>query len=202
MAITDRLSGALGSSYPFPGYNFCVVIDSVKLGFKSVSGLTLKKYSYTPFHEGGENFEISIHREERKDPNRLVLSKGLGSYNPSKKISKINVLLLLVLDEHHLPLHAYYFTKPFVEQVTVSDFDAQEARAIIDTTTILYDSACEVDLSGKLGYGSYLKQIAAAAASLLSDSGADAVKRIREHNQKVKEDRQNKASAGGSAIER
>lgn len=204
MAVTDKLSqAAFGSAYPFPGYNFCVVIDTVKLGFRSVSGLTLKKDAYAPFHEGGDNFSLAIHREEKKEPSRLILSKGVGSFNPSKDMSKVSVLLLLVLDEHHIPIHAYYFTNAFVEQVTVSDFDAAESRVMIDTTTIIYDSATEIDLSGRTGRGAYLKQVAAQAKAALIDPGAETTERIREHNRKIKEERQKKASAaGGAAIER
>ncbi len=203
MAVTDNLSNAVfGSAYPFPGYNFCVVIDTVKLGFRSVSGLTLKKDSYTPFHEGGENFSLAIHREEKKEPSRLVLTKGVGSFNPTKDMSKVSVLLLLVLDEHHLPVHAYYFTNAFVEQITVSDFDAAESRVMIDTTTIIYDSATEIDLSGRTSRSAYKRQNAAQALAALADIGTQTTERIREHNRKIKEERQKKASSGGAAIER
>ena len=173
------------NAYPFPGYNFCVYMDAVKIGFQSVSGLTLKKDSYAAFHEGGSNFSIEMHREEKKEPNRLVLSKGLGFFNPSKSLSKIAVLLLVVHDERHKPIHAYYFTNAYVEQVTVSEFDAEQSRALIDTTTIIYDSAIEVDLSRIMDAAAYLNRSSSAQEE--GTAANPTVERIRKHNEEVRE---------------
>ncbi len=188
------------SAYPFPGYNFCVYLDALKIGFRSVSGLTIKKDSYTAFHEGGDNFSLALHREERKEPNRLVLSKGVGAFNPAKSISKVAVLLLVVHDEHHTPIHAYYFTGAYVEQVVVSDLDAEQSRVLIDTATIIYDSATEVDLSGRTGFSAYLKSSGGQDNSAVTSAS---VERIRRHNEEIRKNRAERQDSGAKApIER
>ncbi len=189
------------NAYPFPGYNFCVYMDALKTGFRSVSGLTLKKDSYTAFHEGGDNFSIAVHREEKKEPNRLVLSKGVGTFNPAKFISKVAVLLLVVHDEHHQPIHAYFFTGAYVEQVVVSDFDAEQSRVLIDTATIIYDSATEVDISGRTGVSAYLKSSGAGEDDSAVTSAS--VERIRQHNEEIRKKRAEQHDSGTKApIER
>ncbi len=190
------------TAYPFPGYNFCLYIDALKIGFRSVSGLTLKKDAYTAFHEGGTNFGLSILREEKKEPCRMTLSKGVGSYNPAKSMSKITVLILMVMDEYHKPVHAYYFSNAYVEQVTVSDLDAESSQTMIDSITIIYDSATEIDLSGRTGISAYREQLSAAAAENSGTSEAN-IERIRQHNEEIRRKRSEAASEAEAApIER
>lgn len=187
----------LTSAYPYSGYNFCMILDGFKLGFKSVSGLTLKKENYVAHHEGGYNMTVGIHRAEKRDINHLTLTKGLGFFNPSKLMSKIHVMMLLVFGDDASLLHAYVFSPGYVESVSVSDFDAQESRLLIDTTVIAYDFAVEIDLTGRTTPVAYAMSIAARIAeqSAAENAADDAVKKIKEHNQKVKEQKESRIKA-------
>ncbi len=178
----------INGNYPYPGYNFCMFLDGYKIGFKSVSGLTLKNDSYAPFHESGSNFELEVHRNAKTELNRLTLTKGVGTFNPSKIMSKINVMLMLVYSESGQPVRGYAFSAGYVESVTVSEFDAQDSRVIIDTTVILYDRAAEVDLTGSSSVEAYALQqtnLAVEKSFRQLQNAANAAK-ISEHNAKVK----------------
>ncbi|MGN0596252.1 MAG: hypothetical protein ACI4J1_02850 [Ruminiclostridium sp.] len=187
----------LTSAYPYSGYNFCMILDGFKLGFKSVSGLTLKKDNYIAHHEGGYNMTVGIHRAEKREINHLTLTKGLGFFNPSKLMSKIHVMMLLVFGEDRKLLHAYVFSPGFVESVSVSDFDAQESRLLIDTTVIAYDFAVEIDLTGRTTPIAYAMSIAARIAeqSAAETASENTVKKIREHNESVKKHKESAADA-------
>lgn len=187
-------------AYPFPGYNFCLFIDAMKIGFRSVSGLTLKKDAYSAFHEGGANFGVSIFREEKKEPCRMTLSKGVGSFNPAKSMAKISVLILMVMDEEHKPVHAYFFNNAYVEQVSVSELDAGNSQTLFDSVTIIYDSATEIDLSGRTSFTSFMKRTSLPAEnSGVSESN---IARIRQHNEEIRRKRGENNSAPADSIER
>lgn len=190
----------LTSAYPYSGYNFCMVLDGFKLGFKSVSGLTLKKENYSAFHEGGNNLTVAVHRGEKRDLNHLTLTKGLGFFNPSKLMSKIHVMILMVFGDDGSLLHAYVFSPGYVESVSVSDFDAQESKLLIDTTVIAYDYAVEIDLTGRTTPVAYAMSIAARISERYeAASAAEAnVKKVKEHNEKVRQQKKSAAQAGSA----
>jgi len=177
----------LTSAYPYSGYNFCVVLDGFKLGFKSVSGLTLRNENYSAFHEGGKNLTVAVHRGEKKELNHLTLKKGLGFFNPSKLMSKIHVMILMVFDSGKTLRHAYVFSPGYVESVSVSDFNAQESTLLIDTTVIAYDYAVEIDLTGRTTPAAYAMSLAQRLMeqSAIESETAETVRRIREHNEQA-----------------
>ncbi len=167
-------------------------LDDLKIGFQSVSGLVLKKEKYDPFHESGENFELAVHRGSKTELNRLTLTKGVGAFNPSKLMSKINVMLMLVYDSAGIPVRGYAFSAGYVESVSVSDFNAEQSRVLIDTTVILYDWAVEVDLIGASSaelYAIMSAQKAFEKSRISLISGVNAAK-IAAHNAAVKEKKQ------------
>ncbi len=176
-----------GKSYPFRGYNFCVFMDMYKIGFKTISGLTLRNDSYVAFHEGGQNFSVDLHRDRRNDINHLTLTKGLGSFNPSKKMSTVGVFLLVVFNDFGIPLNAYSLSCARIESVTVSDFDALTSQCIIDTTVIAYDQATEIDLACVNTLAGYGLQTAAEIAEIAAKAVTTAknVADIAAHNAKV-----------------
>ncbi len=178
----------LASAYPYPGYNFRVVLDGYSLGFKSVSGLTLRNENYSAFHEGGENLTVAVHRGEKSELNHLTLKKGLGFFNPSKLMSKINVMILMVFDEGKKLSHAYVFSPGYVESVSVSDFDAQDNALLIDTTVIAYDFAVEVDMTGRTtpdAFKRFLRQ-RLEEQTAAETAAADTIRRIKEHNARAR----------------
>lgn len=190
----------LTSAYPYSGYNFCMVLDGFKLGFKSVSGLTLKKENYSAYHEGGDNLTVAVHRGEKRELNHLTLTKGLGFFNPSKLMSKINVMILMVFGDDGSLLHAYVFSPGYVESVSVSDFDAQESKLLIDTTVIAYDFAVEIDLTGRTTPVAYAASIAARYAEQAAAESATRanIEKIKEHNKKIAEQKQSAAKSGSA----
>lgn len=185
--MAENILDSMMSSYPYPGYNFCMFLDGLKIGFKTVSGLTLKKENYTPYHEGGDNFFVGIHRNSKSDANRLTLTKGLGFFNPSKLMSKVNVMLMVVFDNSGKPIHAYAFSPGYIESVTVSDFNAQESSVIIDTTVIMYDFAVEIDLTGRTTMAAYVAKTISdvTSASDREQRTSETVARIAKHNAEV-----------------
>ncbi len=178
----------INGSYPYPGYNFCMFLDGYKIGFKSVSGLTLRKENYSPFHESGDNFELEVHRNAKSELNKLILTKGVGTFNPTKLMSKINVMLMLVYGESGDPKIGYAFSAGYVESVTVSDFEAAESKLIIDTTVILYDKAVEIDLTGNSSNLAYVQRQQDLRAAKAFENGASSanIAHIKAHNAKVK----------------
>lgn len=193
----------LTSAYPFSGYNFCVVLDGFKLGFQTVSGLTLRNESYTAFHESGHNLTVAVHRQEKKELNHLTLTKGLGFFNPSKLLSKIHVMILMVFSEGGTLQHAYVFSPGYVEKVSVSDFNAQESRLLIDTTVIAYDFAVEIDLTGRTTPVAYAMNIAARIEEKSqAERTAEAnVRKIEEYNKQVKLRQKQESSSSAPPIE-
>lgn len=191
------------NSYPYPGYNFCMFLDGVKIGFKSISGLTLTKDKFEPFHEGGDNNNIHIHRDSRTDANRLVLTKGLGFFNPAKFLPKIHVMLLLVYDaDMKKPIHAYAFSPGYVENISVSDFNATESSVIIDTIEILYDFAIEIDLTGRTTPVMYAQMMAAEAeeAAYSLDRQNRTVSEIARHNAEVRMNKRKKTAPHDESV--
>lgn len=187
--------------HPYPGYNFCMFLDGVKIGCKSISGLTLTKDNFEAFHEGGYNNNVSIHRDSRKEANRLVLQKGLGFFNPAKFLPKIHVMLLLVYDaDAKKPIHAYAFSPGYVESISVSEFNATESSVIIDTIEILYDFAIEIDLTGRTTPIMYMQQLAAEAEeeAYSLEQQSRTVDSIREHNAAVRAAKKSAAGAEDS----
>ncbi len=193
----------LTSAYPYSGYNFCVVLDGFKLGFKSVSGLVLRNENYSAFHEGGENLTVAVHRGEKNELNHLTLKKGLGFFNPSKLMSKIHVMILMVFDGSKKLSHAYVFSPGYVESVSVSEFNAQESTLLIDTTVIAYDYAVEVDLTGRTTIAAYTMSIAQRLIeqSAIESETAETVRRIREHNEQARLTKGEKAVSSLPPIE-
>lgn len=145
---------SIAKQYPFPGYNFCMYFDDVRVGFKSISGLTVKKNNFQAYQEGGNNAFLEVQLNRKTELNRLTLTKGVGYFNPAKIKSKINMMLLLVFDTNNELLVGYAFSPGYVESITVSDFDAVDSKVMLDTTVILYDYVEEVNFSDRV-YISY-----------------------------------------------
>lgn len=128
--------------------------DDVRVGFKSISGLTVKKNNFQAYQEGGNNAFLEVQLNRKTELNRLTLTKGVGYFNPAKIKSKINMMLLLVFDTNNELLVGYAFSPGYVESITVSDFDAVDSKVMLDTTVILYDYVEEVNFSDRV-YISY-----------------------------------------------
>lgn len=187
MTLTELGRYALSMGiYPYSGYNFCMILDGYKIGFQKASGITLRNDNYYPYHEGGFNQSVSIFRNENKDYNELVLEKGVGFFNPTKLQTSFGVMLLVAYNARHEVARVYGFSGGIVSKITVSEFDASTSKVQIDTTSILYDSAFEIELDGNQK-DRYMAEKGAGQtqAAMTGEAGLMSIQRIKSHNEKI-----------------
>ena len=100
------------------------------------------------------------------------------------------------------PIHAYAFSPGYVENISVSDFNATESSVIIDTIEILYDFAIEIDLTGRTTPVMYAQMMAAEAeeAAYSLDRQNRTVSEIARHNAEVRMNKRKKTAPHDESV--
>lgn len=124
------------------GFNFCVNIAAVSMGFKSVSGISRKIEIYT-YCEGGINDRVHIFPKPASSENVLTLEKGAaaGVYNPFYMVGEpLEVPVILTVLSGIIPAKTYTFTDCIVKSWSVSGMDAMSSSLLIDRFEVVYGS--------------------------------------------------------------
>lgn len=146
-------------SMPFVGFHFSVAFEllpqfSIDTKFQSVSGLTSTMAMET-INEGGQNkFNLSL--PLGNDFDDLVLKRGVTSDFSGLRLWVNNAiqsfvfvpanLLVLLLNEKHEPVKAWYVTKAIPKAFSISDFNAEENSMVIETLTLDYQFFNEIPI--------------------------------------------------------
>ena len=141
---------AAGGYYPPTGFHFRV--DFLGIGtdndtrFQSVSGLSVE-YGTETIKEGGEN------RFEHKLPVRtqyqdLVLKRGMLTTSTvilwctqalQHRLFLPITMNVALLNEEHVPLRNWTFFNVWPKKWSVSDFNAEENRVVVETLELCYN---------------------------------------------------------------
>ncbi len=142
---------AFDSYYPPVGFHFKVEFQDIPglngkdVYFQEVSGLSVDVETMSR-KVGGENrFEYRL-PVRTKYPN-LVLKRGL--LNDSGLIKWVNEALetlevttasviVTLLNEQHQPLSSYRFVHAWPQKWSITDFNAEESRLVIETLELSY----------------------------------------------------------------
>lgn len=150
--------------YPLPAFHFAVFFDGLLPGgaadvrFQEVSGLSAE-LTTEEFTEGGQNgftYKIPV---RTKFPN-LVLKRALTAapskltkwaedtiYNFEIEPSNVHVVLL---NDLHIPVAAWMFHNAYPVKLAVSDFNAMNNGAVIETLELAYQYSKKISLSSIL----------------------------------------------------
>lgn len=147
------------SSMPFSGFHFTVNFElmpqfSIDTQFQSVSGLTTTM-EMESIAEGGQNkFKISL--PKGNDFDDLVLKRGVTNDFSGLRLWVNNALqsfvfvpanlIVMLLNEEHLPVKAWYVSKAIPKSLAISDFDAEENSMVIETLTLDYQFFNEIPI--------------------------------------------------------
>lgn len=136
--------------YPPVGFHFKVEFDLSGINendfrFQEVSGISTELET-TTIKEGGEN-RFLHHLPVRAKYNDLVLKRGLLNDSTlldwckdaieNLSISPTNVWVTL-LNEQQEPLQTYSFINAWPKKWSISDFNAQESRLVVETLELAY----------------------------------------------------------------
>ncbi len=136
--------------YPPVGFHFKVEFDLSGISendfrFQEVSGISTELETES-IKEGGEN-RFLHHLPIRAKYNDLVLKRGLLSDSTllewckdaieNLSISPTNVWVTL-LNEQQEPLQTYSFVNAWPKKWSISDFNAQESRLVVETLELSY----------------------------------------------------------------
>lgn len=149
----------MASSMPFSGFHFSVVFEllpqfSIDTKFQSVSGLT-STMEMENISEGGQNrFKISL--PKGNDFDDLVLKRGVTDDFSGLRLWVNNALqsfvfvpanlLVMLLNEEHNPVKAWYVTKAIPKAFAISDFNAEENNIVFETLTLDYQYFNEIPI--------------------------------------------------------
>ena len=137
--------------YPPVGFHFRVEfqdvggINGIDTYFQEVSGLSFDIESETK-KEGGEN-RFSYKLPTRASYPNLVLKRGLVT--DSNLISWITeavetmevtlaTVIVTLLNESHEPLVSYRCVNAWPQKWSISDFNAQESKLVVETLELVY----------------------------------------------------------------
>ncbi len=136
--------------YPPVGFHFKVEFDLSGISendfrFQEVSGISTELETES-IKEGGEN-RFLHHLPIRAKYNDLVLKRGLLNDSTllewckdaieNLSISPTNVWVTL-LNEQQEPLQTYSFVNAWPKKWSISDFNAQESRLVVETLELSY----------------------------------------------------------------
>lgn len=149
----------MADTMPFIGFHFSVVFEllpqfSIDTKFQSVSGLT-STMEMESVSEGGQNkFKISL--PKGNDFDDLVLKRGVTNDFSGLRMWVGNALqsfvfvpanlLVMLLNEEHDPVKAWYITKAIPKSLAISDFNAEENSMVIETLTLDYQFFNEIPI--------------------------------------------------------
>ena len=141
------------SYYPPVGFHFRVEfqdnndLDGQEAYFQAVSGLSVEIEPMVK-KVGGENrFEYKL--PVRSKYSNLVLKRGLSSNSKLIKWVKDSVetlevttatVLVTLLNENHEPLSTYRFVHAWPQKWSVTDFNAEESKLVIETLELAYQN--------------------------------------------------------------
>jgi hypothetical protein len=131
-ALTDALAG----------FRFSVMIGSIEMGFKNVSGIS-RKIETLAYQEGGVNDYVHTFAKPAASEGVLTLEKGVHvGYNPFYMVGEPLGLPLILMVNNHLgaPAKGYTFMDCMVKSWSVSDFDALKNEVLIDKFEVTYSS--------------------------------------------------------------
>lgn len=141
----------MGLFYPAPGFHFAVVFELFPqlpndFRFQDVSGLTANVLT-EELKEGGEN-RFTHKLPLRTNYEKLVLKRGmfLGSFIIQwcrEAIEDLNFaptnIIITLLNEMHIPIAGWYVVNAFPVKWSISNFNAQESSAVIETLEFEYN---------------------------------------------------------------
>ncbi|PSR18569.1 glycerol acyltransferase [filamentous cyanobacterium CCP3] len=138
------------NTYPSVGFSFNVeflggTLQSAKIGFQSVTGLSVEM-QLESLKEGGENrFEYNLPTRKKYSP--LVLKRGLTQNTKIIKwcsetmlnfdIQPVNLQITL-LNASQKPLMIWDVINAWPKKWSVSDFDAEKSAIAIETLELNY----------------------------------------------------------------
>lgn len=141
------------SLYPPVGFHFRVEfqdndeLDGAEVHFQEVSGLAVEIETLNQ-KVGGENrFEYRL--PVRAKHANLVLKRGLISDSKvimwvKDSIETLEVstatILVTLLNENSEPLSSYTFTHAWPQKWSISDFNAEESKLVIETLELAYQT--------------------------------------------------------------
>ena len=137
--------------YPPVGFHFAVVLELFPqtpndFRFQEVSGLSATVQTEEVI-EGGEN-RFTHQLPLRTNYEKLELKRGMftGSLIVQwvrEAVENLNVkptnILITLLNEMHLPISAWYVVNAYPIKWSVSNFNAQESSAVIETIQFEYN---------------------------------------------------------------
>ncbi|MEM7369918.1 MAG: phage tail protein [Bacteroidota bacterium] len=139
------------SYYPPVGFHFRVIFEgiggttSTDALFQEVSGLTMELEEETIIAGGENRFKFKV--PKRGNYPDLVLKRGLlvdtgliqwvTDAILSLEIQPVNILVQL-LNEQGSPLQTYQVVNAWPKKWSVSDFNAEESRLVIETMDLAY----------------------------------------------------------------
>lgn len=140
----------MASFYPPVGFHFKVEFqgigaDPIDTYFQEVSGLSFD-IEKEAVKSGGQN-RFTYQLPTRANYSNLVLKRGL--LTNSKLIDWVNdtvetmevtlaTILVTLLNENHQPLITYNCVNAWPQKWSVSDFNAQESKLVVETLEIVY----------------------------------------------------------------
>jgi phage tail-like protein len=137
--------------YPPVGFHFAVIFElslqtPQDFRFQEVQGLSTE-IETEEFREGGENRFVHKLPKRVKFP-ELILKRGMFTGSGilvwcrnaiENFIFEPTNIMITLLNEYHLPVAGWYVVNAFPVQWSVTDFNAQESQAVIESIKFNYN---------------------------------------------------------------
>ncbi|MEI7660857.1 MAG: phage tail protein [Bacteroidota bacterium] len=138
-------------TYPAPGFHFAVYFNGlapspIDLSFQSVSGLTVT-IETEPLNAGGPSYlhkdlPVGLKFENLKlkrglKPTPSPLTKWCEHAFEDFKFKPLDLLIVL-MDENHLPLHSWKVIQAYPCKYDIGEFNAETASVVIETLELKY----------------------------------------------------------------
>jgi phage tail-like protein len=169
------------SSYPLNNNNYVVVFGKYTMGFSKISGIALKSSEYSAINEGGRDTPYIL-PEQTKKINTITFEKGLGTSNLMSIVNKINLLTIIIRGSDQSIKAVYYTDRAFVENINLSDLNANASEVLIQTMTVSYNTLKKVDNIDSLTYNPQNNKTSATS----NKNNAVAILEAAKHNKVVK----------------